>query len=148
MALKEAVTLTPDVSIETLFNSFTWKENLETVLESFLTDYQDTLERLQEEQKTYSDVAFGLSDDKEERKKALRAFQEIDAQIRDVETLIELPNYVKVTAREQQLLRGDVLTVTGSAGVGKSQLLAYETKQLLDNQRDGLLLIAGYYLLF
>ena len=43
------------------------------------------------------------------------------------------------------MLYGDILTIYGKAGVGKSQLLASKTQSLLNEGRIGVLLVAGIY---
>ena len=42
-------------------------------------------------------------------------------------------------------MEGKVLCIHGIAGIGKSQLLAHKTQQLLDSGRSALLLVAGIY---
>lgn len=52
---------------------------------------------------------------------------------------------VMISKRERQLLNGDILTISGRAGTGKSQLLASKTQSLLGEDRVALLLVAGIY---
>ena len=66
-------------------------------------------------------------------------------QIHDIDTLIKLPDRIAISEREKQLLYGDVLAIYGKAGIGKSQLLASKMQNLFDEERIGLLLVAGIY---
>ena len=59
--------------------------------------------------------------------------------------MIRLPDRIAISERERQLLYGDILTIYGKAGIGKSQLLASKTRNLFDEERIGLLLVAGIY---
>ena len=52
---------------------------------------------------------------------------------------------LEITDREKRLIQCDVLTITGDAGEGKTQLLATETQKLLDEKRSVLLLAGDSY---
>ena len=56
-----------------------------------------------------------------------------------------LPDKIEVLGRERQLLTGDVLIIDGVAGMGKSQLLASKMQTIFNDERIGLLLVAGIY---
>lgn len=82
---------------------------------------------------------------RKKREEALKKYHELGKQIRDIDTLLELPDRIAISERERKLLHGDILTIHGKAGIGKSQLLAIKTQELLAENRMGLLLVAGIY---
>lgn len=90
-----------------------------------------------------------LSQDREKdqkvRQEAQKEYHDLGRQIHDIDTLIKLPDRIAISEREKQLLYGDVLAIYGKAGIGKSQLLASKMQNLFDEERIGLLLVAGIY---
>lgn len=144
-ALSDLVETLPDVSVETLYESIQWKGALEKATAAFLEEYRNNIEKLEEMRIESQKIAFEGASKKEEQKKALLKYQELGGKIKDLDELIKLPTIIEITEREQQLLKGNVLTVLGRAGSGKSQLFAYETKSLIDEGREVLLLLSGVY---
>lgn len=142
--LERTVLSIPDVSIETLYDSFSWKEDIEFAVNSFLYSYCQERTSLQEQRKKIYEIVQN-SKSKQEHENFLSKYQEVNAQIHELEKLIELPALLEITEREQHLIKRDILIVHGEAGIGKSQLLSHETKQLLDSNRDILLLVSGIY---
>ena len=143
--LEETVSVLPDVGIETLDHSFEWSCTVQSKISTFIN-------RLTEERKTLEtkcDEKYSLYCDdkreKKEREEALKKYRELGKEIRDIDTLLELPDRIAVSERERKLLHGDILTIHGKAGIGKSQLLAIKTQELLAENRMGLLLVAGIY---
>lgn len=143
--IAQTVTELLDVNIETLCDSIKWKENIKSAVAPFLAQYYEARKKLQTQRDEQYIHAYKTKGSKEENTTAYKKYREIDNQIKSIDSLIELPGILEITDRECQLLNGDVLTVFGEAGTGKTQLLAYETKQLIDADRVGLLLVAGIY---
>lgn len=143
--LKKEVSTFSDVNIETLFEAIVWKESLEKATDTYLEKYNKERFALENDRKKQHDIVFSVSGNKAEHEKELRKYQELSAQIRTIDELVNLPAIVEITKREQQLLRGNKLFVLGRAGIGKSQLLAYETSALLSAGREALLLLSGTY---
>ena len=138
----------PDVNIHTLCESIKWKERIVSAVAPFLTQYNDTREKLKMQRDEQYKLAYDSRKNKEEETTAYKKYREIEILIQGLDSIVAIPNLLEITDRERQLICGDVLTVFGEAGTGKSQLLAFETKQLIDAGRVGLLLIAGQYYTF
>jgi hypothetical protein len=140
-----AVSELPDVDIETLYDSMQWKVEIEKTVASFLSRFSKKRSKLDLQRQEQSSLACDTSRSREERSDADKKYLELGAQIQSLDSLISLPTIVEITNRERGLLYGNVLSISGRAGTGKSQILACETKQLLDEDRVGLLLLAGIY---
>lgn len=67
----------------------------------------------------------------ERARRGLKEYHNLGSRIHDIDTLIRLPDRIAISERERQLLYGDILTIYGKAGIGKSQLLASKTRNLL-----------------
>lgn len=143
--LEEIVSSLPDVDVETLYHSIEWISVVQLAVVSFLDNLTEERKRLETER----NEKYMLSQDREknqkERQEALKKYHNLGSQIRDIDMLIKLPDRIEISEREKQLLYGDVLTIYGKAGIGKSQLLASKTQSLFAEGRIGLLLVAGIY---
>ena len=147
-SLKSAVNDLPNTTIESLYDAIEWRQRVEEATKSFLDGLRESRQKLIEERNKAYEVGFGGKKTKEERSAAIKRYQDLEDKIGRYDTLIELPEMLFVTEREQQLLHGKVLTLFGQAGTGKSQLIASTTKRLLDADRTVLLLVAGIYFSF
>lgn len=145
-SLKAAANNLPDVTIETLYSAIDWCQRVEEAIKSFLDGLRKSRQKLIEERKKAYEAGFGGNETKEERSVAIKRYRELEDKIGKYDTLIEFPEMLSVTERERQLLHGNVLTLFGRAGTGKTQLIASTTKRLLDADRTALLLVAGIYL--
>ena len=75
----------------------------------------------------------------------LKAIKAEQKKTETIDRFLELPGKLALSETEKRLITGKILAMTGEAGIGKSQLLAYETDYLLKSGRDALLLLAGLY---
>lgn len=142
--LKAVINDLPDVSIETLCDAENWADTVRNSIHelvSALKDEQKKLERKREERQIASDS----KRKKEDRETEINGIEELENEIITIDEMINLPDMLEITDRERQLLHGNVLTLHGKAGAGKSQLLAVKTRSLIDEQRVALLLVAGIY---
>lgn len=139
--LEEAVSALPDVNIETLYHSIEWSNTVRLAVAAFLDNFGEELKKLEAERDRPSD------DSEKERREQAEARKEYRylEKIHDLDILMKLPNRIEISEREKQLLYGDILTIYGKAGIGKSHLLASKTLNLLNQGRIGLLLVAGIY---
>lgn len=130
--LKQTVTELPDIEFSTIEDSFSWynqiheKINQEySILESQLIDIEDDLLK---EGKEYNDTR-----KKFHLKKMLSK-------------LLGIPDLIKIEKEYENLIKNKVLAIKGTFGVGKSHLLAKETRLLTEEMRSCLLLVGGSYL--
>ncbi len=143
--LEEVVSALPDVNIETLYHSIEWNSTVRLAVATFLDNFGEELKKLEAERDRQYILSCDSEKERKEREEALKEYHNLGSKIRDIDILINLPNRIEISEREKQLLYGDILTIYGKAGVGKSQLLASKTQSLLNEGRIGVLLVAGIY---
>ncbi len=135
----------PDVDVETLYHSLEWNSEVRLSVLSFLDSMVEECKKLEIEQNEKYMLSQDTEKDQKVRQEALKEYHNLGNQIRNIDILIKLPDRIAISERERQLLYGNILTICGKAGIGKSQLLASKTKCLFDEGRSGLLLVAGIY---
>ena len=83
--------------------------------------------------------------DKEEwgRSQAEEEYNKLQVEIDTLYELLDLPNYLSLTADEGRLITAKELFISGNAGIGKSHMLAAEVQSLMKNNRPAILLLAG-----
>ena len=143
LALKRAVEQLPSVSIDSLCDALSWKDTVMSVITVFHNQLKEELEKLNKAAQNQLEIA--INTEEKERDNAYKKYYDIDRQINRIDMLLELPDIIAISERESQLLRSDIMTLCGRAGTGKSQLLAYKAKSLLDQNRASLLLLAGFF---
>ena len=129
--LEEVVSALPDVNIETLYHSIEWNSTVRLAVATFLDNFGEELKKLEAERDRQYILSCDSEKERKEREEALKEYHKLGSKIRDIDILINLPNRIEISEREKQLLYGDILTIYGKAGVGKSQLLASKTQSLL-----------------
>lgn len=134
--LAEKVAELKDVDVHTLSDAYSWQETVRTSIASFL-------EGLDKKKQSIKENIVLLS--KESSKNKKKQIRDLYGEIDEIEDLVSMVDQLIVTEREHELLEKDVLFLKGEAGIGKSQLLAWKTKGLLDEERAALLLVAGIY---
>ena len=142
--LKSSIEALPDVNTDNLYDSAQWKARVESAVSVYQDPFRKELTELQKEQEKCN-KKLNEAKDKIEYDKVLSKLHSLSQDIKRIESLINLPCGIEISEREKQLMLGAVLTVQGRAGTGKTQLLAYKTKQLLSSGRNALLLNAGDY---
>ena len=141
-ALIRAVSKLPDVTPETLYQSFAWEDIVMADIEPFFYELIEVKKSLKKKR----DMFYTLSQNHEVLKdRAVKDCKKIESELEKINVLIDLPSGISISDREKRLLRSNVLAVNGKAGTGKSQLLACKTKELLEKNRAALLLVAGIY---
>ncbi len=143
--LRDAVVGLPDVDIKSLYNALDWKDIIKQQIQSDLDKLTQEVKHLESQQKEAYCSAEKNDENSEERRKVLEKARDIGRHITSLKSNIALPEVITITDREKSLLYGQIMTLSGRAGTGKSQLLAAKTKSLLDEKRAVLLLIAGVY---
>lgn len=146
--LQKAVSDLQDVDAAVLHHSLEWCSKIRLRLATFLDDFKQEIKMLEakrnEQYTLYCDSRKELKGRKE-REEVQKEYHNLERQIRDIDTLLNLPDRIAISERERQLLYGDILTIHGKAGIGKSHLLALKMQGLFSEERVGLLLVAGIY---
>lgn len=134
--LKQTVSLLDNVDNDTLLNSLQWKDNVSDAVQFHIADLVAKRQQLE--------TQLG---DKEKDSDYLRTqeAQRILSDIDELDKLIEMPDTLTISRREESLLRGNLLLIPGKAGTGKTHLLAHESQILMDEKRICLLLISNIY---
>lgn len=133
--LKGKVASLADVTLDTLDDAGQWKKIVDDFMQMEYGEIQNKIDFLKKE----------ISDASSSGKKAETG--EINKWPK-VQRLTELQNLAEglmVSDWENNLLNGKVLAIRGKAGTGKSQLLAFETRKLLDAGRTVLTIAGGIY---
>ena len=144
-ALRNAVSDLLDVDTESLYHAAEWVEKIKTIIKADTDLLTQKINDLEIKRTLEYSVAFGDEQEEKEKKEALRKYHDLGRQVSELTNLLELPEMIAITDREDKLLHGQIMTLYGNAGTGKSQLLAMKTQSLLDEGRAALLLVAGIY---
>lgn len=83
--------------------------------------------------------------DKEEwgHSQAEEEYNKLQVEIDTLYELLDLSNYLSLTADEGRLITAKELFISGNAGIGKSHMLAAEVQSLMKNNQPAILLLAG-----
>ena len=144
-SLKRIIESLPDVEIDSLYESFNWHDSVLSTVKLYLEELESERNDLNKEKAQISDNLLNPSLSEEDKRKERKKFVDLSFRINTIQSLLILPDIIKVSVREQKLLQNQILKLYGNAGTGKSQLLAYKTNSLLSDQRTVLLLLAGIY---
>lgn len=161
IALKEAVSALGDVSFDSISDCLSWKKTLCGAVKDYLEEIKVSKDELQKQCddiqtqiKASTAGANGTNGDDGTNKTISKTvlyslenrYHELRSRINELDTLSSLPNEITLNDFEVRLIENRAVFVRGTAGCGKSHLLANETKQLLTEHRDVLLLLGGVYL--
>lgn len=139
-----AVKLLPDLTPRTLRDAYEWKNNIERSAAKSIDNLSKERARLLQLKQPSESICTENVDIQHVEDASSERFW-LDERIQLLDSLIALPRCLEISDEERQLLEGKVLCIHGIAGIGKSQLLAHKTQQLLDSGRSALLLVAGIY---
>lgn len=143
--LRETIVALPDVTVETLYSATDWIKHVNEAVKNYLDTMRSERNMMEKRESECYQLAFESLQNDESRRVAKKEYDKLKEQIREIETMISLSQMLEITDREKQLIQCDVLTITGDAGEGKTQLLATETQKLLDEKRSVLLLAGDAY---
>lgn len=144
--LKNKINEVENIDYEHIEDSFDWEKNLKAAVKAEIEQLASEKARLEENQLKFKELAFGdneLSD--KEKEDVKNKYFDIRHEIDKINKLMCLPSMLEISDAEQKMIKGKILAVKGDAGMGKSQLLAYEVNYLNRNNRSALLLLAGLY---
>ena len=134
-----------DVSIETMYDSIKWSSEVRLSVKSFLYSMDEECKKLEMKRNEKFMLSQASEINQKTRKQALKQYNNLGKRIRDLHVLMKLPDRIAISERENQLLYGDILSIYGKAGIGKSHLLASKTQNLFFEKRVAMLLVAGIY---
>lgn len=138
--LEQTVNNIKNIKIENIRDSFLWKQQIETICNTEITHINEKKKILQ---KQSQELATEISSNDSRNKTTYENYRQVLKELREVEMLMELPSLIEITPAERSLLDNNFLIIEGYAGMGKSQLLAYEAKYLQEKEkRNSLLLLA------
>lgn len=135
--LKEAVSTIKDITHDTLFQCLRWKGDVMAQISNEKTILENKKNKIQSQADGILQAPIA---DK------IKAKSQIEKRIEDIDTLLRIPENIGVSQREGALLQNKFLVIYGDAGSGKTQLVANQTKRLIDQNRVALLLVGGFYL--
>ena len=143
-ALRDAISMLADTDAQTILDAFGWFDTIESQVASFLNDLESKRQSiLQKNDELHSILdSEAPQEDKEDASQKIHDNRE---EIYRIEELLSLSKHLIITDFEQALLSRDILIICGDAGVGKTQLLAWEANYLLQQNRACLFLISGIY---
>lgn len=133
--LKGKVSSLADVTLDTLDGAGQWKKIVDGFMRKEYGEIKNKIDCLKKE------ISDASSNGKRMETGEINKWQK-------VQRLTELQNLAEglmVSDWENNLLNGKVLAIRGKAGTGKSQLLAFETRKLLDAGRTVLTIAGGIY---
>lgn len=128
---RNAISELEDVNTETLDSAINWFEQINQRINDFKNKYIE---------KNVKSQNNGEGNNLDSNDKQIKEIQKLEEKINSL-----LPKYLKFSSHEQKLLQSKVLKIKGDAGTGKTQLLAFKTKELLDSNVPVLLLDASTF---
>lgn len=121
----------PDINIHNIESCFGWKDLITTKCNKDFIEINSLI----------SIKTKLLESDSGKEKK-----NNIQGDILALKALLELPDNISPSEYDKNLIKNQVLVVSGEAGVGKSQLFSYAAKSLIDDGKQAILLLGGNYL--
>ena len=144
-ALENAVRNLPDVDVETLYASIEWEQLINNAVQEYAFNFNEELKNLYERRNSQIDFISDRNNEQKDVETTKIKLHDTDFKINELNELLSLVKIVSVSDRERKLLYGSILSVSGEAGTGKTQLLANETYNLINDNRIALLLVAGMF---
>ena len=133
--LKGKVASLADVTLDNLDDAGQWKKSVDDFMQMEYSEIKDKIDCLKRE------ISDASSSDKKAETGEINKWQKVQR----LTGLKSLTDGLILTDVESNLLNGKVLAIRGKAGTGKSQLLAFETRKLLDAGRTVLTITGGIY---
>ena len=136
----------PDINDETIADSFQWYGKVYPFVKVYCDQFVAERNRLEDKINPLFEKAFKTEYSSWEQKEKAKC--EYDAVKNRFETLNELVNLVfllRISDVEKRWLSKKVMSVSGKAGMGKSQLLANAVNLLMESGRNALLLLGHLF---
>lgn len=128
-----------DIEMETISDSYTWEDTIETICHKEIEELKRELNRLEGGQRKLQSKIERIDTNASDKENYLFILQ----RIREVRYLLAIPQNLEITSEEQTLLNNNFLIIEGYAGMGKSQLFAHEAMYLQTEEKRNSLLILG-----
>lgn len=135
-----------DVKYENEEESFQWESRIISNVSVFFDRIESKEQELKVRQEELQAKVEDKNKSKEEKDSVKQEYNIIKREEEALHSLKGILMPIRFTTREQDFITKKVLFVTGKVGTGKSQLLGNQMNILLEEGRDGLLLLGGQYL--
>lgn len=123
-----------EITINNINTCLDWKTRLDNELANEILVFKKQYEKNENEIEN-------LSDSKDNSKRS-----ELYNKRRKLLDLIEVPELLRITETEKNLVRNKVLLIKGEAGVGKSQLFANASKKIVNAEGFSILMLGQSFL--
>ena len=143
--LREKVAILPDVTVDSLNDSFEWYKKIHKELQSYISELNKNLNDLEAQRELHIESSIKGNPPNENNHEYTRKLDSLNYDIKEIKELLGMLDKLIVREREKRLLHSNVLLISGKAGTGKSQLLAHEANLLSEDGRECLLLVSGIY---
>lgn len=130
--IKNCINGLKDITVDSVDECLEWNSKVNQTLKSELEELAVMKKSLE------TDIESDESLSKDERNRFYN-------KIREVDRLLEIIDFFGCSREEYALITEKILVVNGEAGMGKTQLLATATKEIMDNEGLSLLLLGHYY---
>lgn len=144
--IKEMVRNITDIGYDNIEDSFQWESSINAVVETETEKLKVQKAELEIKQNALYMAAFrDETISKQEKEIVAGQYYDLRRKIESLDTILNLPSFLSISQFERQMITGKILAVTGEAGIGKSQMLANEVGELIQDNRSVLLFLAGLY---
>lgn len=130
--IKNCINGLKDITVDSVDECLEWNSKVNQTLKSELEELAVMKKSLE------TDIESDESLSKDERNRFYN-------KIREVDRLLEIIDFFGCSREEYALITEKILVVNGEAGMGKTQLLATATKEIMDNEGLSLLLLGHHY---
>lgn len=130
--IKNCINGLKDITVDSVDECLEWNSKVNQTLKSELEELAVMKKSLE------TDIESDESLSKDERNRFYN-------KIREVDRLLEIIDFFGCSREEYALITEKILVVNGEAGMGKTQLLATATKEIMDNEGISLLLLGHHY---
>lgn len=131
--IHEFVAAIPDIDSDSIHEVEFWNENIHSKFKVQIQEIETKIDNLQSSLEEIGDT--NLDKSSQYRNTLARLTK-----------LLILFNRLNVTDFEKELLKSSILVVTGQAGIGKTQIFANETFEILKENGNALLIVGSDYL--
>lgn len=131
--LKKEIRNIDDINYKNIEDVFKWREKIEKILDEYALnrDLIEINEEIKDLNKTEEDDI---------------KIKELKYKKETIEILFKTLENLEPTKDEELIIKSKILIITGKAGMGKTHLLANEMKELMDDNRIGIILSGNSYL--
>ncbi|HFI0336557.1 TPA: hypothetical protein ACGOV2_001058 [Streptococcus suis] len=130
--IKSCINGLKDITVDSVDECLEWNSKVNQALKSELEELAVMKEKLETDRESDESLS------KDERNRLYK-------KIREVDRLLDAIYFFGCSREECALITEKILVVNGEAGMGKTQLFATTTKEIMDNEGLALLLLGHHY---